>query len=192
MMRGCLLCVMLLAGSAPFHAQVPDREAPDPAGQGDFVIGIEDVLFVSVWGEPELSVRVQVRPDGKVTIPLIHDLAAEGLTTLEVRKEIVTRLSRFVRDPNVTVILDQHNSFRVYVLGEVNQQGVLNFHRPTRLLQALAAAGGFTEFSKKSVTVLREQDGVEHRIRIDGKRLLGGEASQTNIFLEPGDTILVN
>ena len=94
-------------------------------------------------------------------------------------------------NPNVSVIVDEINSYTVYFLGEVGNQGPLRFYRPTRLLQALAAAGGLTEFSKKRITLLREQGGVERRFEIDYKQLISGAPGQENLFLLSGDTLLV-
>ena len=112
------------------------------------------------------------------------------MTPLEVRDLLNKELTVYVRDPNVTVIVDQINSFRVYFIGEINGQGAYNFYRPTRLLQAVAAAGGPTEFAKKEISLLREEDGVEKRTRVDYKRLLAGDPAHENFFLRPGDTLL--
>jgi polysaccharide export outer membrane protein len=159
----------------------------------DYVVGIEDKLRLYVFGEEDLSLTVTVRPDGKITMPLINDIAVAGHTPDEIRREIQRRLTegRIVVDPNVSVIVDEINSYRVYFLGEVQDQGPLLFHRPTRLLQGIAAAGGLTEFSKKRITLLREQGGVERRIEIDYKQLISGAPGQENLFLLPGDTLLV-
>ena len=103
---------------------------------------------------------------------------------------ITSKLGDFVRDPNVTVIVEEINSFRVYFLGEVQTPGALLFYRPIRVLQAISMAGGPTEFSKGGVTVLREEYGVEKRIQIDYKKLLTGAPGQENIYLKPGDTVI--
>lgn len=162
---------------------------PESGNQG-YTIGIEDVLLVSVWGEAELSLSVPVRPDGKISVPLVQDITVVGLSPEQVRDRITERLSKFIREPNVTVIVQQINSFRVYFLGEINNQGALQFQRPIRLLQAVAASGGLTEFARKEVWLLREQQGVEKRVRIDYKKLLAGDPAQENIWLQPGDTLL--
>jgi len=154
-----------------------------------YEIGIEDVLRIVVWGEQELSDSVRVRPDGKITMPLVNDIAVVGMTPEAVRDKIAIALRSFVREPNVTVIVDEINSFRVYFLGEVNNQGPIQFYRPTRLLQAIASAGGMTEFAKKDVTILREQEGGEVRMNIDVKKVIAGEAENPRLL--PGDTLLV-
>ena len=126
-----------------------------------------------------------------ITLPLINDLQVVGKTPSEVRDLIKERLQSYVRDPNVTVILAEYNSFRVYFLGEVGTQGPMNFYRPTRLLQGLATAGGFTEFAKKEITLIRADGGEQRKIQLNFKKLWSGEDIQGNILLRPGDTILV-
>lgn len=160
------------------------------AAEGDYVIGVEDRLQVFVWGEEDLSVRVIVRPDGKITVPLVNDIEVAGLTTDRVRSLIVDALSKYIREPNVTVIVEQINSYRVYFLGEVNRQGALQFYRPIRLLQAIAAAGGLTEYAKKDIILLRPTEGGERRMTIDYKKLVAGDVEQPNLVVEPGDTLI--
>jgi polysaccharide export outer membrane protein len=185
-MMAILFGAWLLA--APASAEPTPTE---PESQADYVIGIEDVLHVSVWGEPALNLTVRVRPDGKITVPLVNDVRVVGQTPEQARRTLAARLGNFIRDPNVTVVVDEINSFRIYVLGEVNKQGVLEFRRPVRLLQALSTAGGLTQFSKKELMILRDQDGVEQRIRVDYKRLVSPEGGG-NLFLKPDDILIVN
>ena len=172
--------------------QVQARQPGDSGSAGDYRIGIEDILLISVWGEPDLKMTVSVRPDGKITFPLVNDLKVAGMTPEDVRQEITTRLSEFVRDPNVTVIVAEIKSFKVYILGEVASQGTFTFFRPTRLLQAIANAGGFSIFSKRKITVLRDRGSSETRINVNVKKLVAGDISQENFFLEPGDTLMVD
>jgi polysaccharide biosynthesis/export protein len=189
MRRGWVVraCAALLFLSSA--ARAAERSSPTDA---DYTIGIEDVLVVSVWGEPALNLKVRVRPDGKITIPLVNDIRVEGRTAEEVRQTLTEGLGKYIREPKVTVIVEEIHSFRVYVLGEVVNQGVHEFHSPTRILQALASAGGLTQFSKKEITLLRQEEGVEQRIKVDYKRLVGGDRNEKNIYLKPGDTILVD
>jgi polysaccharide export outer membrane protein len=201
------LCALLLAGlwlgmpasAAPREsdkAQGPGAEGSALEGEAlapgaDYRIGIEDVLRVTVWGEPNLDTRVRVRPDGKISLPLTNEIVVEGLTPDEIRREVASRLARLIRDPTVSVIVEEINSFRVYVLGEVAHQGAMTFSRPIRLLQALATAGGLTPYSKKEIVLLRDVNGTEQRLRIDYSRLLAGHPGTANLYLRPGDTILV-
>ena len=185
-----LLCLGLtLAGSAM------GQEAPaeEPASAlPDYIIGIEDVLRIVVWDEPDLSMTAKVRPDGKITIPLISDVAVAGFTPEEVRDRIAQQLAQYVKEPNVTVIVDQINNNKVYVLGEVASKGAVPFYRPIRLLQFIAMAGGLTEYSNKKIILVREVKGVEKRVYIDYKKLVAGDPSEENLFLQPGDLLLFN
>lgn len=180
---------ILLLLSAPVVA----AEAPHGPKVPEYTIGVEDQLQVLVWKEPELSLTVAVRPDGKITVPLIGDVQAAGRSSEQLAAEIKTALTEFVNSPVVTVIVGQINNFKVYVLGEVGSQGVLQLKSRTRLLQALAQMGGLSEFADKSnVILIREVNGAEVRIPIDYRKLVKGVPEAENIFVEPGDTILVN
>jgi len=178
-----------LAAGAAFAQGTGPAEGAVPT-EPDYVIGVEDVLRISVWGEPDLSQTIQVRPDGVITLPLINDVRVEGLTPAQVRQKIAEALRDFVRDPSVTVIVEQINSYQVFFLGEVRSQGRIQFYRPVRLIQAIATAGGLTEFARKEIVLLREEYGVEKRISIDYKKLINGDPSQENIILKSGDTLL--
>jgi polysaccharide export outer membrane protein len=197
------LSLALLAILVPAPAAVAQSDAdssgaepaPSVAGlAGDYVVGISDVLRISVWGETEtgLDRQVRVRPDGKISFPLVNDIKVAGLSPEEIRNLVANRLTEYIRDPHVAVVVEQINSFTVYVLGEVNQQGPMQFERPTRLLQALASAGGLNQFAKRQIIIIREQNGVETRMAVDYRKLFAGATSEVNIFLQPGDTILVN
>jgi len=184
-----LLVGLALAGSA---AWADDAASPQVPAPGDYVIGLRDELRVVVWGEETLDLTLRVRPDGKISLPLIHDLRVLGLTPEAARTEIASRLSEFLTDPEVTVILEVIGGYRIYVLGEVAAPGVLTFDERPRLLQALAAAGGFTEYAKKTITVLRAgtTEG-EKRLEVDYKKLQEGEPGAVNLQLEADDTLLV-
>lgn len=180
-----LLFCLAVSSWLPAHAE-GDTAIVVPTDA--YVIGVEDELRIVVWGEKDLSIAVKVRPDGKITVPLVNDVRVVGLTTDEVREKITAALSAFIREPNVTVIVDSILSYRVYFLGEVKRQGALNFYQPTRLLQGLAAASGVGDFADK-VVILREGPGGETRSEIEYKKLLAG--THENIVLRPGDTVIV-
>ncbi len=168
-------------------------ESPTASRQGggrDYQVGVADQLGIVVWGEPQISRSVRVRPDGKISLPFVQDVLVEGKTPNEIRSQIVEGLSGFVREPNVTVIVEEINSFNVYFLGEVRTQGVVSFFRPTRVLQAIAAAGGLTDFAKKEITLIRVDGDSERRISVDYKRLVLGDPAQENLFLRSGDVLL--
>ena len=185
-----LICLLFLGGLLQAQAPVGDESEGAAEDAGGYVIGVEDILGIVVWGEPDLTMDVQVRPDGKITIPLLNDIYVLGETPESVGKKLGDRLETYVRAPSVTVIVRAINSYRVYFLGEINDQGAPQFYQPTRILQAIATSGGLTQFSKKEITLLRESNGVETRTRIDYKKLVAGDPAQPNLYLQPGDTLL--
>jgi polysaccharide export outer membrane protein len=185
---GALLLAATCWLLAPAQRPTPPQDA---AAGADYLIGVEDVLSVSVWKEPELSRNVNVRPDGKITVPLIGDLQAAGKSPTQLATSITEGLARFVSEPIVTVTVEQINSFKVYMIGEIGKQGELALKRRTRLLQAIAMAGGLSPYASKNIVVVRDEGGREVRTEIDYRKLLSGERPELNIYLKPGDTIIV-
>ncbi len=171
------------------------EEANRPAK--DFLLGPEDVLEVVVWRNQDLSRQVVVRPDGKISMPLIGDVPASGLTANELAYEISERLKTFKEYPTVSVSVKEVNSYIVYLLGEVSKPGKYQLKSYTTVLQAVAMAGGFTAFaSKNRIHVLRHNrngDGISHEMRIPVKydELVSGTGTQGNFYLRSGDTIVV-
>jgi polysaccharide biosynthesis/export protein len=179
-------------------AKGKDRPAADSspsqpvsvAGPG-YVIGADDVLLVSVWKEPDLTTTLPVRPDGNISLPLLNDVAAAGLSPTQLAASITEKLKKFVADPRVTVVVTQINSQRIYVMGEVQHTGAIQLLPNMTVLQALADAG-FTQFANtKGIYVLRAENGRQQKIPVNYKRLLKGQAIDQNIILKPGDTIVV-
>lgn len=158
----------------------------------NYVIGSEDVLDVSVWKEPDLSRTVPVRPDGKISLPLLNDVQAAGLTPAKLAAEITTGLNKFVTSPQVTVIVTQINSQRVYLLGEVARPGAYTLTPGMTVLQALSNAGGFTQYANsKKIYLLREDNGSQQKLFFNYKDVIAGKRSEQNITLKSGDTIVV-
>jgi polysaccharide export outer membrane protein len=185
-----LTLLLLCFGSAPSPAQVrPDASRPADTTP-DYRIGVEDLLEIVVWGEENLSVETKVRPDGKITVPLANDVLVRGRTPSEVVAVLTERLGQYVREPHVTVIVREINSFKVFFVGEINTQGVIQLYRPTRLLQAIAMGGGLTEFSKKEIVIIREEGNRQRRMEINYKQLASGESPELNIYLKPDDTVV--
>lgn len=181
------ILLVLLAGP-PSVAQTP--AVPEPP---EFVIGVEDRLTLSVWRETDLTRIVTVRPDGKIGFPLIGDIQAAGKTPRELDAEVTAALSKYIKEPVVAVLVEEINHFKVFVLGEVHTQGQLVLRQPTRLLQALALAGGLSQYADKAnVVLVRSLDGRESRMRVDYRKLVSGERPELNYDLKPGDTIIVN
>jgi polysaccharide biosynthesis/export protein len=160
---------------------------------GDYVIGPDDVLAVNVWKEDEISRQVPVRPDGKVSLPLIGDVQAAGLTPLELQQSIRGRLAAYLVNPTVTIMIQEARSHRFNVVGEVEHPGSFVLGRPLTVLDGLAMAGGFRDFAKTSgIYVLRlNPDGSHQRIPFNYKQVISGRNLQQNIALRPGDTVVV-
>lgn len=177
---------------APAAAQQTESAPTKAASPAEYRIGIADELRITVWREPDLSLPVIVRPDGNITVPLVGDVRASGRTATEITREIASALTKYIKEPIVTVIVSQINSNTIYVIGEVHRQGSIELRQRTRFLQALAMAGGLTEFADKSrVVLLREEGGREVVREIDYRRLIRGEAPEDNLYVQPGDTIIV-
>jgi len=159
----------------------------------EFILGVEDKLSISVWKEPDLTKSVIIRPDGKITFPLVGDVQAAGRAPRQLTEDLTKLLARFIKEPVVTVAVEEINNFKVFVLGEVATQGALNLRRRTRLLEVIALAGGLSKFADKSnVLLMRFEDGKETRSRIDYRKVVSGEKPGPNLYLQPGDTIIVN
>lgn len=158
----------------------------------NYVIGPQDVLDISVWKEPELTRAVPVRPDGKISMPLLNDVQAAGRTPLQLAADITAGLKKFVTDPQVTVIVTTINSQRVFILGEVNHAGAYPLLPNMTVLQALSSAGGFTIYANlKKIYLLRVEDGKQTKHPFNYKDVLAGKAADQNIFVKAGDTIVV-
>src|ERR1700723_1173725 len=158
----------------------------------NYVIGAQDVLDVSVWKEPEVSRIVPVRPDGKISLPLLNDVQAAGLTPAQLAVEITESLKKYVTSPQVTVIVTTINSQRVYILGEVTRPGAFPLLPGMSVLQALSSAGGFTQFAKvKNIFVRRIEDGRESKYPFNYKDVVNGKRPEQDILLKAGDTIVV-
>ena len=158
----------------------------------DYRVGVGDMLQISVWKEPEISTTGPIRPDGKISIPLVNDLEVTGKTPLEIQAIVAEKLAPFIKDPNVTVIVRTVNSKKVYLVGEVNGPGARQIMGPTTVLQILTEAGGLRPFAKeKDIYILRVTNGKQQKFRFNYKDVIKGEKMEQNIFLEPGDTIVV-
>lgn len=157
----------------------------------DYVIGADDTLHISVWKEPDLTETLPVRPDGKISMPLLNDITAAGLTPLQLRDTITERLKKYVADPRVTVVVTGMNSRRVFVTGEVTHTGPMTLLPHMTMLQALAQAG-FTQFANpKAIYLLRNEKGKQQKLPFNYKEVVKGNHPEQNIELKPGDTIVV-
>jgi polysaccharide export outer membrane protein len=158
----------------------------------DYVIGPDDALSVVFWRESTLSGDVVVRPDGKISLPLLNDVQASGLTPNQLRESLVTAASKYVTDPSVTVIVKQINSRKVYVTGQVNKPGPFPLTDNMTVLQMLALAGGLQEWADaNNILVMRTEGGQTKSFKFNYKDVRKGKNLQQNILLKPGDTIVV-
>jgi polysaccharide export outer membrane protein len=165
-------------------------QAEIAADSSKYVIGAEDVLYIHVWKEENLSRTVPVRVDGKISLPLIDEVQAAGLTPLQLKEVLIQKLKDFVDTPNISVIVTEANSFRVFVSGLVKTPGVVRLRTETSLLQLIPMVGGFTEWAnQKKILIIRKEDGKEKRMTVNYKNIVKGKES--NIILKPEDTIIV-
>ncbi len=195
------LLMGLAATSTPDETQQADVAKPaaaaTPAGQvpandPDYKIGPQDKLIISVWKEPDVSREVPVRPDGKISLPLLNDVMAAGLTPMQLANSLADSLKKFISSPQVTVIVTEINSRRIYVLGEVVKAGTFPLLPKMTVLQVISSCGGFTQFANpKKIYVLRTQDGKQTKIPFNYKEVVSGKNPEQNIELQPGDTIVV-
>jgi polysaccharide export outer membrane protein len=170
-------------------APAQPQGVPTPA---DYLIGSDDVLSVLFWSEKNLSSDVVVRPDGKITLPLLNDVQASGLTPEQLRKSVMDGAARFVTDPNVTIVVKTINSRKVYVTGQVNKPGTFPLTDSMTVLQMLALAGGLQEYADaEKVLVMRIEQGQTKSFKFNYKDVRKGKNLQQNILLKPGDTIVV-
>ena len=181
-------------GSVIAQAQTAPAQGATAAAQAgsDYRIGPGDLMEVSVWKEPEASSQVVVRPDGKISLPLIKDLEVIGKTPMEIEKIVVEKLSPLINSPNVTVTVREIRSKKVYILGEVNRTGSYQITQPTTVLQILTEAGGLRPYAKeKSIYILRIENGRQQKLPFNYKDVVQGKKIEQNIFVQPGDTIVV-
>jgi len=175
-------------------AKPPAEKPPVKAATEDpnYMIGAQDVLDISVWKEPELTLSVPVRPDGKISIPLLNDVQAAGLTPTQLAMRITTDLKKYVTNPQVTIIVTQINSQRIYILGEVSRAGAYPLLPQMTMLQALSSAGGFTQFANlKKIYMFRVEDGKQVKYPFNYKDVVNGKRPDENVILRAGDTIVV-
>jgi|SRR5271166_348468 len=192
-----LVSGMALAQDAPAPAAAnsasSDKAAPavtDSQGGAEYVIGPEDVLHVAVWKENDLSATLPVRPDGKISLPLLNDVQAAGMTPEQLSASLTVKLKKYIADPRVTVVVTAINSKRVFVNGEVLHAGPIPMLPNMTVLQALSSAG-LNQFAKtKGIYVLRTENGKQQKLPVNYRKLIKGEIEQ-NYLLQPGDTIVV-
>ncbi len=196
---GCVGTWILLVTACAAYPQA-DREIlsrkevqMEAAVDGDqYVIGAEDILYIHVWKEEALTRTVPVRMDGKISLPLVQEIKAAGLTPLQLKEILLNRLKEFIENPIVSVTVMEANSFKVYVTGLVKSPGVYRLRSETTVVQIISQAGGFTDWANpKKIVVVRKEDGKEKRIKVNYKKIMNGSNTSSNVILKSGDTIIV-
>ena len=175
---------------APAAVPRPPKDA-SPMPLTDYQIGPEDVLDIAVWNNPAMSRTTPVRPDGMISLPLLNDIQAAGLTPMQLRDTITTKLTEYLPNPEVSVIVREVNHFKVSVLGEVKKPGRYDFKGQATVLDAIAMAGGLSDFAARSrITILRNDNGTSKRIPVNYNKIVSA-SEQGDINLRPGDIVLV-
>jgi polysaccharide export outer membrane protein len=173
----------------------PAQKKPQPEWapvSESYVIGPEDVLYIHVWKEEALSRTVPVRADGRISLPLLDDVEAAGLTARQLKEVLTKKLKQYVESPDVYVAVTEANSYKVYVSGQVRSPGVYRLRSETNILQIIIMAGGFTDWAnQKKILIIQKEDGKEKRFTVNYKKIVKGKAPESNIILKPGDTIIV-
>jgi polysaccharide export outer membrane protein len=178
------------AGSAS-DKSVSDKTTNVVSTAPEYVIGAEDVLHIAVWKEADLTATLPVRPDGKISLPLLNDVQAAGLTPQQLAESLTEKLKKYLADPRVTVVVTQINSKRIYINGEVLHVGPMPMLPNMTVLQALSSAGLNQFANTKRIYLLRTENGKQQKLPVNYRKLLKGEQIEQNYLLQPGDTIVV-
>ena len=193
--RTIAIFICLFSFAAASFAAEPQQQKRETAQAAppDYVVGPEDILDISVWKNADLSRIVTVRPDGMISLPLIGDVKASGLSPEQLKAAIEKKLREYSETAIVSVIVQTVNSYKVFVLGEVRTPGVQSYKTNTTVLQAITLAGGFTEYASKNSLVLirKSKDGSEEKIKLRFKDLISPDKDNKNMILKPGDTLFV-
>jgi len=192
-LSGAMASAQQPAKSSSGTSTVGSSQANAPAiVDAGYKIGPQDVLRIDVWKEPDISRTVPVRPDGKISLPLLNDVQAAGLTAMELAGVLRDGLTKYITSPQVTVTVTEINSRRVYCNGEVLKPGALLLLPNMTALQAISSCGGFTQFAKlKGIYILRMENGKQKQYPFNYKDVIKGKKPEDNILLQPGDVIVV-
>jgi polysaccharide export outer membrane protein len=193
LIEGMILVVACCVPAGVVAGTQESKPAAEASAKEDYLIGLQDVLSILVWKEPELSVKeIVVRPDGKISLPLINEIQASGLTTRQLREQIAEKLRDFVASPNVSVTVAKSLSQSVSVMGRVGKPGAYLLGAPMTVLDVLARAGGLSEEAKpKEIKIVRTENGRTVQYSFNYKDVIKGKNLQQNITLKNGDIVLV-
>jgi polysaccharide biosynthesis/export protein len=200
--RLCLIVtafMLIMSFAVLSYAQSPKNPPAKPAGTTpakevdigpQYIIGPEDVLYISVWKEDQISRSVPVRTDGKISLPLVDDVQAAGLTPMQLKEVLAAKFKSFIDNPTISVIVSEANSFKVFLSGEVKNPGVHRFRSDVTLVKLITQAGGFTEWAnQKKILILRKEKGADKRITVNYKKIIDGDEPDVTIL--SGDTVVV-
>jgi len=202
------VAALILMGGIALAQDAPAQPAANPASNKtateqtaspasssqtgpEYVIGPDDVLHIAVWKEADLSATLPVRPDGKISLPLLNDVQASGLTPQQLAGSVTEKLKKYIADPRVTVVVTAINSKRIYLTGEVLHAGAIPMLPNMTVLQALSSAGINQFANTKRIYVLRTENGKQQKLPVNYRKLVKGEQIEQNYLLRPGDTIVV-
>ena len=170
----------------------PVAAAPDVVVPPGYVIGAEDVLTIVYWKDKDMTSEAQVRPDGRIALPLLNDVHAAGLTPEQLREKLTEESKKYMEDPNITVVVRQINSRKVFITGEVNRPGPYPLVSQTTVMQLLAMAGGLREYANsKKIVIMRTENGKQISLTFNYKDVIAGKNLKQNVELKPGDTVVV-
>ena len=192
--RVLVVVAISLVSAAWARAEEPARAAQPGAlgGPGDYRIGPEDLLDIAVWNNTAISRAVPVRPDGKISLPLLNDVQAAGLTPMQLRDVLGKKLADYMPTPEISVIVKEVHSFKVSVLGEVKKAGQYELKSRTTVLDVVALAGGFTEFAARSrIVILRPNGTTVKRVSFNYNKAITPDVAPDDLFLQPGDVVVV-
>ena len=181
------------AQSVPPAAAAAAAPRPtDPVVPPGYVIGTDDVLSIVYWKDKDMSSEAQVRPDGRIALPLINEVQAAGLTPEQLREKLTEESKKYMEDANITVVVRQINSRKAFITGEVNKPGPYPLTSATTVLQLIAMAGGLREYAdSKKIVIMRNENGRQTSLQFNYKDVIAGKNLKQNIELKPGDTVVV-
>lgn len=188
---GITTCAMAQEKKAATTDKTKAPKGEISANSDTYIIGAEDVLNIYVWKEESMTKTVPVRIDGKISLPLVDDIQADGLTPLKLKEVITEKLKSYIDNPTVTVTVIEANSYKIYLSGEVKTPGVMRIRSQTTLLKTIITAGGFTEWAnKRKILIIKNVNGKEKRITANYNKIVDGD--EPDIIIDRGDTIIVN
>ena len=191
--RSLILAVLVCASACSWVHGEETAPRSVTAVHDEYQVGPDDVLSIVVWKQPDISVaQIPVRPDGRLSLPLVGEIRVRGLTTRQIKEVVTERLKEYVTEPNVTVIVLQVHYPVAYLIGEVNRPGPVPIRQDTTVLQLISMAGGFTNFADRdNVKILRREGGKDYRLKFDYPAVVKGKHPEQNLVVRPGDVILV-